>query len=501
MRFAVLGVLSSTAGLFLFWRYRPRARRRLGASVVVQDQATAVRAARVHARELTGIDVTDWQAFAVPSSDPALLQQAHQLDITGEVAPLFQRWGLLYGWRVRFCGPQDSVAIGLGGTGDVNFLQVSGRRRNAVSALGRPTPLADLPPSIMADGAAIVTLRSAGPDGAARAVTSLRTDASAGPESATFVEETPWARVAVTVESWNERVLGVVMRAAVTAQGLDVVREADRRGRRLQRMAMTGMVLALLTGGMALILARHAPPMDLALGLGFFALAWVMVGDPQMFPRMVVFEFDGRETLAGLRRRHLRQTAMAALLNGGFVTAGVAVGQGLLALAGAPAGPSLSLQLGVGALVACTWLGLTASAYSFLAARRWLAATAELPPTAIRRLGYSWRDVIGASLQSSIGEEVLYRLVIISLAWHLLGQPLVGALVAAALWSGTHDVGDVRPRMVRSVELFILGCTLGLVLVFAGLASAIVAHFLFNLLVLGWPLLAAGRSRVEAAWQ
>lgn len=61
--------------------------------------------------------------------------------------------------------------------------------------------------------------------------------------------------------------------------------------------------------------------------------------------------------------------------------------------------------------------------------------------------------------------------------------------MAAALWSATHDAGDVRPPWPRFLELFVLACVLGVVLVFAGLTAAIVAHLVFNLLLLGWPLL------------
>lgn len=80
-----------------------------------------------------------------------------------------------------------------------------------------------------------------------------------------------------------------------------------------------------------------------------------------------------------------------------------------------------------------------------------------------------------------------------------MDQPLVGVAVAAALWSATHDVGDVRPRWLRSLELFVLGSVLGLLLVFVGLAAAVAAHFWFNLLLLGWPLLVSRSDPVEVA--
>lgn len=495
----VVTVLLSGVGLVVFSRYRPRARRQFDESVVVQDEAAAIHAARDHVRELTGIDVTGWRAFAVPSSDPALLQQAHQLDVFDVVAPLFLRWGLLYGWRVRFCGPRDTVAVGVGGTGATTFLEVSGRLRNTLSALGRPTPPARLPPAILPDDTS-----GSGLDGPSRSgsegVSGAISGAPANPESATFVDEGTQAQVAVTVESWNDLVLGVTTRGSINHEALDVVRHADRRGRRLQRSAMASMVLVLGAGALALIMARQVPAVGWALALGAVAFASVMVAEPQMFPRMVVHEFDGRVPLAECRRRHLCQTAAAGLVNGGFVVAGLAIGWELLSMAEAPPAHPLARQLAVGAAVGCGWLGLTAAAHCFLAGRDRLAAAAELPPAALRRLGYSWREVIGASLQSAVGEEVLYRLVIVSVAWYLTGQPLVGVVVAAALWSATHDVGDVRPRFLRSLELFVLGCALGVVLVVSGVAAAIAAHFLFNLLLLGWPLLASESRRVEAAW-
>ncbi|HEX2274716.1 MAG TPA: CPBP family glutamic-type intramembrane protease [Acidimicrobiales bacterium] len=499
MPLAVAGALVTVAGLVLFATFRPRARRRFSESVVVHDRAAAIGAARAHVRELTGIDVTDWPVFAVPCSDPGLLQQAHQLDVVDAVVPAFLRWGLLYGWRVRFWGREDTIVVGLGGTGTVNFLQMAGRSRNAVSALGRPTPPTVLPPPILPNGAVSASVGARVPGGAPAA--DLRSEAAPNPEAATFVEEPVPARVAVTVESWNGRVVGVTTRPSIANDALDGVLHADRRCRRLQRAAMQCMALALVGGGLVLAVNREIPQLGWAVVLGLVTFASVMAGEPQMFPRAVVYEFDGREPLAACRRRHRRETAVAALVNGGFVTAGVAVGGELLSMAGAAAPPSVPIQIAVGAAVASMWLGLTAAAYVLLSARGRLAATAELPPSTLRRLGYSWRELIGASIQSSIGEEVLYRLVIVSLAWYLLGQPLIGVAVAAAVWSATHDVGDVRPRRLRSLELFAFGCVLGAVFVVAGLAAAVAAHLLFNLLLLGWPLLATERRRVEALWR
>ena len=266
------------------------------------------------------------------------------------------RWGLLYGWRIRFCGPQDTIAVGLGGTGSVNALQVSGRRRNAVTTLGRPTPPIDLPSSVMPEGAARVAVH-AGPPTRTRLRPGAPTDAPAGQGSTTFIEDAPAVRVTVTVESWGDWTLAVATDAAITAERLDAVNIADRTGRRLQRTAMAGMVVTLLAGAVSLLVAREAPPLLWPVVLGLVAFASVMIGEPQMFPRMVVFEFDGKEPLAQFRRRHVRQTMVAATVNGVFVTAGLVVGLGLLRAAAAPAPPSVPIQVAIGSVVACVGSG------------------------------------------------------------------------------------------------------------------------------------------------
>ncbi len=63
-------------------------------------------------------------------------------------------------------------------------------------------------------------------------------------------------------------------------------------------------------------------------------------------------------------------------------------------------------------------------------------------------------------MRSSLGEEVLYRLVIVSLAWRLAARSGPGVVRAAAPWSATDDVGDVRRRWLRSPALFVLGAVL-----------------------------------------
>ena len=495
MVLALLSVAVSGVGLALFARLRSRFRPRLAVDAVSHDRAGAVQAAASHVRTLTGIDVSRWQSFAVPCSDQALLQQAHQLGLTDEVAPHLLRWGLLYGWRVRFCGPKDTLVVGLGGNGRVNFLNMAGRRLSTVTSVGHPTPPADLPPAVLPDllpymavGARRAPLRRADPgpenDGSSEGVS-------------TFVAEDGPVRVSVRVESWTDRVVDVATRAELTVEGVGALRRADRRWRSVQRAGMTGMVLSLVAGGLALAVARQAPPLLWPAVLGMIAFASVMAGEPQMFPRTVVEEFDGRVPLVECRRRHRRHTMVAGAVNGAFVASGTAVGQGLLIAAGAPGSLPIPTQLAVGAVVGCAWLGLTTSAFSVLAARGRLAATAELAPEDLGRLGYSWREVISASLQSSVGEEVLYRLLIVSLAWHLSDQPLIGVVVASMLWSATHDAGEIRPRVARSLELLVVGCALGVLFVRAGLAAAVVAHLTFNLLLLGWPLLAAAGRRVR----
>ena len=68
------------------------------------------------------------------------------------------------------------------------------------------------------------------------------------------------------------------------------------------------------------------------------------------------------------------------------------------------------------------------------------------------------------SLQSSIGEEVIYRLLMISLIFWLSGSMILSILISSLLWAIMHQVTGYDPRWIRWAHLFIFGCFLGFLL-------------------------------------
>lgn len=95
----------------------------------------------------------------------------------------------------------------------------------------------------------------------------------------------------------------------------------------------------------------------------------------------------------------------------------------------------------------------------------------------------------GVTVQSSVGEECLYRLLVPAGAL-AIGVPLPVALaLGIVIWVGTHPQGEVEPVLARVLELTIMGLVVTALLWNYGLLAAVAAHLSFNLAVLISPLL------------
>ena len=89
-----------------------------------------------------------------------------------------------------------------------------------------------------------------------------------------------------------------------------------------------------------------------------------------------------------------------------------------------------------------------------------LRISPELSNRSMFLSGFTLRQGLNMSLQSSIGEEVIYRLLIISLIFWLSGSMILSILISSLLWAIMHQVTGYDPRWIRWTHLFVLGASL-----------------------------------------
>lgn len=498
------------AGLALFAHQRHTARPRFACDVLSQDREVAIRTAALRVSGLTAVDVSHWLAFATGWSDVATVRTAHQLERLEQSQSWLSRWGLVTSWRVRFVGEGESVLVGLAPGGEVNHLALEGRTARTLVDYAEPSRSTWYLPKLDGDSAAgvwseVEPVAGAGgseveavPDGRWSQALGLPWH-TAGPTPAMY--QTAGGQLRLQVRASDKAAVDV--RAEVCLSGSDSGRyqRAERRVATARRIVLIAMVVAIPLAGLAPVLEGAVP--DPGRGLILAALTWAALVsiEPNLYPQAVVEDFDLRSSLVQFRRRHRRQCLLAALVTAGLVFLCATLGFSLLALVDHVQPRSIGIQVLVGAATALGWLGLSATLASWLRRRGRLAVLPELPPEALRRLGQSWPHVVSVSTQSAVGEEALFRLIALPLVWHLTGQPLVAVAMSAGLWACLHDTSDVRPRLYRLAELWLLGVVLGTLLIEVGFVAALAAHFTHNLVVLGAPLARrseATRSRTVA---
>jgi hypothetical protein len=447
----------------------------------------AIELARSRVEDLSGIDVRGWRAIAAVWSEEELRDRLHRSGNLERAQPLLRRWGLLGGWRVRFTSPRGTVLVGLAPGGELVALELEG-------------PVEFHPRSSHRD-AGLQTRLNGAPEGvwhAARAVGTGTSETADGHEEqiAWFVDEhEQLLRLTATVKTID----GAVTRVTCGHEVLGTDAARDARADAAETVAGLGGMLSSVAAagaGVAFLATTDAQvDVQLALVLAGVVIVATLLGEPG----------DLRYTALnakqyGLSWRTFRLVnLLTAVLTGAVMATVVAVA----ALAGSAAAQLAGLdligdpwrQLAWGGWLGALWLCAVAMAYLWLR-RMELARFSPAPGgKLLRASGGAWPHALSISLQSSVGEETVFRLLGLAILLELSGSVAVAVTVTAVLWAMLHSGTAVRPRWTRAVELTLVGCALGVAVVEIGFLSALVAHAAYNLISTTAPLMSRERPR------
>ncbi|MEU8389264.1 CPBP family glutamic-type intramembrane protease [Micromonospora sp. NPDC048842] len=475
----------------------------------VMDAAAATDQAAATVRRLCGLDVTGWRSFAVLHFD-GIVDRLHHLGLVARQREFLNGWGLQGSWRVRFIGADGSVLVGLSPRGDVVLFELAGDLRGRV--LDRVVPAR--PGDGTDRGGDGRVAPGTGDDKGLRQRLGVPDGVWAGAEpvgagywtredesterTRRFRATSPDVRIEFEVESLGATVLRVDSLVELTNEQIPALERAEQREVLAGAGALLGSVLALVGGVALLAFAGGTAQASLAAVLAVPVLLAVLFGEGGRFRYTAVHGYEGTQSWASFRAINALTSAVTAVTMSAVVVVAALAGSLVAQRVGMPTTSDLGRQVIWGACLAAIWLGLAAAGYALLR-RTGLARVSPNPDRrSLRTVGMDLPHVLSLTAQSSIGEEAVFRLLAVPVVLWLTGQPLLAALVAAVLWAGTHSGSMVRPRWIRFAELTLIGVTLGLVAIEIGIVAALVAHALYNLVVLSAPLLGvdSGRRRV-----
>jgi hypothetical protein len=103
-------------------------------------------------------------------------------------------------------------------------------------------------------------------------------------------------------------------------------------------------------------------------------------------------------------------------------------------------------------------------------------------------------DPLTGSFQAAVSEELMYRFFAIALLIKYLRLPFLALLIPAMIWAFGHSNYDVSPFYTRGIELTIDGLVFGYFFLRYGLITVIVAHYVFDAIIGGMPLIQSSNA-------
>jgi hypothetical protein len=102
---------------------------------------------------------------------------------------------------------------------------------------------------------------------------------------------------------------------------------------------------------------------------------------------------------------------------------------------------------------------------------------------------FPFLDPLSRSFQAAVSEELVYRFFAIALLLRYLKIKSFALLIPAFIWGFAHSNYAVFPFYTRGIELTIDGIIAGYFFIRYGLITVIVAHFVYDAIMIGMPLL------------
>ncbi|MBR0614802.1 CPBP family glutamic-type intramembrane protease, partial [Bacillus safensis] len=251
---------------------------------------------------------------------------------------------------------------------------------------------------------------------------------------------------------------------------------------------MLGSAAAMIIAILVLVLMNVQIQIALSLILGLIIVLVQSLTIKEDIQLTIVNAYDARMSVHTVQLLGILSTLFAGLLTGFVVFICSLAGGALVNELGLKFLDQSIAQIYIGLSAGIISLGITSLVFYLLERMNRLRISPELSNRSMFLSGFTLRQGLNMSLQSSIGEEVIYRLLMISLIFWLSGSMILSILISSLLWAIMHQVTGYDPRWIRWTHLFVFGCFLGFLFVNYGFICVLVAHFIHNLVLVCMPL-------------
>lgn len=251
---------------------------------------------------------------------------------------------------------------------------------------------------------------------------------------------------------------------------------------------MLGSALAMILAILILVFMDVQTSIIFSLVLGLLIIICQSLTLKEDIQLTIVNAYDARMSVKTVSLLGILSTLLTGLLTGFVVFICSLAGNALAGDFGWKTFEQPIVQIFYGIGAGLISLGVTSLLFNLLEKKQYLRISPELSNRTVFLSGFTFRQGLNMSIQSSIGEEVIYRLLMIPVIWWMSGNILISIIVSSFLWAVMHQVTGYDPRWIRWLHLFIFGCFLGVLFIKFGFICVLVAHFIHNLVLVCMPL-------------
>ncbi|MED4802009.1 sporulation killing factor biosynthesis protein SkfC [Bacillus atrophaeus] len=465
----------AVVGLLLFIKFKPPT---IASLLLSKDEAKEISIQFI--KEFVGIDVENWDFYSVYWYDHDTVNKLHHLGILKKNRKVLYDVGLVESWRVRFVYQNQSFVVGVNANREITFFYADVPKKS-LSGKFEQVPPETLKQRLLAS-----------PDGlwsrANMTGTGKKEEDFREVSTYWYIAEAGDIRLKVTVELQGGRISYIGTEQEILTDQMNKVIRDEQVESTFGVSGMLGSALAMILAILILVFMDVQTSIIFSLVLGLFIIICQSLTLKEDIQLTIVNAYDARMSVKTVSLLGVLSTLLTGLLTGFVVFICSLAGNALAGDFGWKTFEQPMVQIFYGIGAGLISLGVTSLLFNLLEKNHCLRISPELSNRTVFLSGFTFRQGLNMSIQSSIGEEVIYRLLMIPVIWWMSGNIIISIIVPSFLWAVMHQVTGYDPRWIRWLHLFIFGCFLGVLFIKFGFICVLAAHFIHNLVLVCMPL-------------
>ncbi|MFB5932303.1 CPBP family intramembrane glutamic endopeptidase [Peribacillus frigoritolerans] len=470
---SLLGVI----GFVLFLKYRPKSYE----SILI-DKEEAINISTRHIKKLTNIDVSDWQPYCMYWYDRETVNRLHNLNMLNRLRTTLYKWGIIESWRIRFVSQNKSISIGINADKEIVFMHVDVRSQEmGTNEINIQSPL-DVIKALTVNNSGIWSkVKSTGEGERKEDFSNIRTY--------WYILEEEELRMKISIQVQENVIIGILSDTEILTSNMGEIVKKEFGESALNLSGFIGSFIATIIGILLLIFTDNEVYLKTPIIITLFTIVGVLLTCKEDISMGIINSFDSRLSVKSVYLIGIISAIMGSIAYGCVTFITSLTGINLATVLELPLFENVGMQVLTGVLISFISLGLFSSIFHYMDKNNLIRISPELSDRSSYLSGFKLKQSLSISLQSSVTEEVIFRLLGISTLLWLFNNNLLAVTITSVLWSLLHQGSGYNPRFIRWIQLVLFGFILGFTYLYYGFLAALITHFVHNFIVLSIPLI------------